>query len=147
MTVFALVSGTLFRAPEQRVSKAGKTYVQATIKTRDGDASAFWRVLIFSETQQAEMQLLAVGDAVSVQGAMKVELYKPENGEARISLSIIADSLLGLRPPSRRRAPAEGRPHREPRRAAHCERQPRLVEMKVHAGSDNTDHFGDDMPF
>jgi hypothetical protein len=37
MTAMALVTGTLFRAPEQRTSKAGKPFVVATLKAKDGD--------------------------------------------------------------------------------------------------------------
>jgi single-stranded DNA-binding protein len=47
---------------------------------------------------------LTDGDSLSVQGAMKVELYQPEGGEARVSLSIIADHVLALRQPPKERA-------------------------------------------
>ena len=39
MSAYALISGQLFRAPEQRTSKAGKPFVTATIRAKDGDAS------------------------------------------------------------------------------------------------------------
>ncbi len=35
MTALVLVSGTLFREPEQRTSKAGKPFVTATLKAKD----------------------------------------------------------------------------------------------------------------
>ena len=38
MSAFAIVTGALFRAPEQRTSKAGKPFVTATIRAKDGDA-------------------------------------------------------------------------------------------------------------
>jgi hypothetical protein len=57
MSATALVTGTLFRAPEQRTSKAGKPFVVATIRVKDGDpstgsgqASQWWNVLAFSES-------------------------------------------------------------------------------------------------
>lgn len=34
---------------------------------------------------------------------MKVELYHPENGEPRLSLSLVADQVLALRQPPRKR--------------------------------------------
>jgi hypothetical protein len=37
MTAHVLITGTLFRAPEQRTSKAGKPFVTATLKAKDGD--------------------------------------------------------------------------------------------------------------
>jgi Single-strand binding protein family len=62
MTAFAIVMGALFRVPEQRTSKAGKPYVTATIRTRDGEESQWWRVTAFSETAQAELMRLSEGE-------------------------------------------------------------------------------------
>jgi single-stranded DNA-binding protein len=108
MTALALITGVLFRSPEQRTSKAGKSYVSATIRAKDGDASQFWRVTAFSETTQAELMRLGDGDAVSVQGPLKVETYEID-GATKLSLSIIADRVLALRqPPKERKAPASG---------------------------------------
>jgi single-stranded DNA-binding protein len=105
---YALVTGALFRAPEQRTSKAGKLFVTATIRAKDGDASQFWRMTAFSESAQAELMRLGDGDAVSVQGSFKVELYTPDGGETKLSLSIVADRVLALRqPPKQRKAPKE----------------------------------------
>jgi hypothetical protein len=41
MTVFAIVSGTIFRKPERRTSKAGKLFVTATIKVAKGNELQF----------------------------------------------------------------------------------------------------------
>jgi single-stranded DNA-binding protein len=114
VAVLALVCGSLFRAPEQRTSKTGKPFVTATILAKDGEASQWWRVTAFSETAQAELMRLTDGDTVSIQGAFKAELYQPEGGDPRVSLSIIADHVLALRqPPRERKAPKElDAPHR-----------------------------------
>jgi hypothetical protein len=37
MMAQVLISGTLFREPEQRASKAGKPFVTATLKAKDGE--------------------------------------------------------------------------------------------------------------
>jgi single-stranded DNA-binding protein len=103
MTAFAIVTGVLFRAPEQKTSKNGKPYVTATIRAKDGETSLWWRLTAFSETAQAELMRLGDGDALSVQGAMKAELYQPEGGEPRVSLSIVANHALALRQPPRER--------------------------------------------
>jgi single-stranded DNA-binding protein len=109
MTALAIVTGSLFRAPEQRTSKAGKPFVTATIRAKDGEASQWWRLTAFSETAQAELMRLDEGDACSVQGSVKVELYQPEGGEPKVSLSIIADRVLALRqPPKERKAKTSG---------------------------------------
>jgi single-stranded DNA-binding protein len=113
MTAFAIVTGSLFRAPEQRTSKAGKPFVTATIRAKEGEASQWWKVVTFSETSQAELMRLGDGDAVCVQGAFKAELYQPEGGEPRISLSIVADRVLALRqPPKERKSASQDAPYR-----------------------------------
>ncbi|WP_018407675.1 single-stranded DNA-binding protein [Methylocystis rosea] len=117
MTARALVTGTLFRAPERKVSRGGKPYVSATIRVREGDASQFWRVTIFSESAGEEMMSLSDGDAVSAQGAMRAELYRPDDGEPRLSLSIIADQVLALRQPARKR---EKQPADAPGKSTAC---------------------------
>lgn len=58
MTARVLLSGTLFREPEQRTSKAGNPFVMATIRAKDGDASQWWKMLAFSETAQVELMRL-----------------------------------------------------------------------------------------
>jgi single-stranded DNA-binding protein len=134
MTVFALVTGQLFRAPEQRTSKAGKPFTTATIRAKDGDASQWWRVTAFSETAQAELMRLGDGDACSVQGAFKAELYQPEGGEPKVSLSIAADRVLALRQPPRERKPTASGDARP--------RQERLAGSWAPGGGPN-----DDIPF
>jgi Single-strand binding protein family len=86
-------------APEQRTSKAGKPFVKATLKAKDGDTAQWWKVLAFSDSVQAELVRLADGDTISVQGAFKAELYE-KDGEKRLSLSIVADHVFALRQPS-----------------------------------------------
>jgi single-stranded DNA-binding protein len=109
MTAFAVVTGSLFKTPEKRTSKAGKPFVTATIRAKDGDASQWWRVTAFSEGVQTELMRLADGDAVSVQGSFKAELYQPDGGEPKVSLSIIADRVLALRQPPKERKAAKDR--------------------------------------
>lgn len=105
MTSFALITGALFRAPEQKLSKGGKPYAVATIKTRaDDNRSDFWRAIVFSETAIETLMTLSEGEAPSVQGAMKAELYTPEGKESRVSLSVVADTVQPLRAPRKEKA-------------------------------------------
>jgi hypothetical protein len=55
MTVHMLVSGSLFRAPEQRTSQAGKSYVVATIKA----AAAETQGLVARHGQDEVQQILS----------------------------------------------------------------------------------------
>ena len=137
MTI-ALVNGQLFRAPEQRTSKTGKPYVTATLKVKDGEASQWWRVTAFSESAQAEIMRLAEGDSLAVQGAFKAELYQPEGGEARVSLSIVADQVLALRRPPKERKRTALEPPQDTR-----PRQDRLAgSWTPGAGPDDSIPFG-----
>jgi single-stranded DNA-binding protein len=103
MSSYALVTGTLFRAPEQRCSKAGKPFVTATIKAKAGETAQWWKVLAFSETAQAELMRLTDGDALSVQGELKANTYEKDRA-TKLSLSIIANHVLALRQPPKPRS-------------------------------------------
>jgi single-stranded DNA-binding protein len=112
MTIHALISGTLFRPPEQRTSKSGKQFVTATIRVKDGEAAQWWRVTAFSETAQAELMRLGDGDALSVQGSFKAELYD-KDGDKRLSLSLVADCVLALRQQRRTKSAPDTRSRQE----------------------------------
>jgi single-stranded DNA-binding protein len=135
--IHALVSGTLFRAPEQRTSKVGKPYVSTTLKIKEGDASQFVRVSVFSETAQAELMRLSDGDAISAQGPLKAEIYTGSDNIAKVSLSIVADNILPLRQPPRERKPKDAAP------ADTCSKQ----ERQRGSWASPDDGSCDDIPF
>lgn len=87
----------------------------ATIRAKDGDAAQWWKIVAFSEDVQTELMRLVEGDVLSVQGSFKAELYTAQNGETKISLSIIADNVLPLKkqPKEREVKPSDARPRRE----------------------------------
>jgi single-stranded DNA-binding protein len=142
MTAHALIQGTLFRAPEQKISKNDKQYIIATVRAKGGDAFQFWHVVAFSETAQGELLRLGDGDAVSVQGAMKAELYQPDGGPARVSLSIIADAVLALRASPKEQRKPDAAPH-----PSRHEKSPPDRERLNRHGDQGPDVFGDDIPF
>jgi len=138
MSAFCLISGTLFRAPEQRMSKNGRAFVVATLRVKDGDGSQWWKVLAFSESVGAEIMRLGDGDAVSCQGQLKAETYD-KDGETRLSLSVVADAVLALRA-----APRQRTPKAEPGTSRRSDNAERLA----HAGSgEAADGLNDDLPF
>jgi len=101
MNVAVLISGSLFRAPEERTSQAGRCFVSATLKVGGENCDAeFWSLMVFSESAQAELLRLGIGDALSAQGKLKLELY---NG--KISRTCFVDSVLPLRAPPKERKP------------------------------------------
>jgi single-stranded DNA-binding protein len=106
MSVAVLVTGSLFRAPEQKTSQSGKRYVVATIKAgaAENTSSEFWSALAFGDTAGAELLRLAVGERLAVQGRLKLETFE-KNGETKISRSVFVDSVLALRQPAKERKP------------------------------------------
>jgi single-stranded DNA-binding protein len=110
MSSYAIVTGTLFRPPEQRTSKNGNPFVTATLKAKDGEAVQWWKVVAFSESAQSELLRLGDGDAVTCQGPLKVETYE-KDGETKLSLSLVAGHVLALRQPPKPRS--ENHPPRE----------------------------------
>jgi hypothetical protein len=88
-----------------RISKSGKPYVVTTVKLKNDDAFQFVRATAFSESVQAELLRLQDGDAVAVQGPLKAELYTAADGMNKIALSMIADCVLALRQPPKKREP------------------------------------------
>lgn len=100
MTVAALISGVLYRAPGRRTSQSGKAFVRATIKVQSStdSGSDFWSVLAFGDTSSAALLELQDGDRLAVQGALKLEIY---NG--KISRTLFADQVLPLRAKKKRK--------------------------------------------
>jgi single-stranded DNA-binding protein len=115
----ALVTGALFRAPEQKTSKTGRSYVSATLKVRDDDATQWVRVTAFSEGAQTALLRLADGDAIAVQGPLKIEIYKAADGETKLSLSIVTDQILAHKQPPKKR---EVKPDQQPDTRSRAER-------------------------
>jgi single-stranded DNA-binding protein len=118
MSVAILISGSIFREPQQRNSATGRPYVTATIKASgaDNESSDFWNVLAFGDSAQAELLRLADGDKVSLQGKPKLEIFE-KDGRARISRTVFADNVLALRaPPKERKPKSKPPPDQEPLR-------------------------------
>jgi single-stranded DNA-binding protein len=110
MTARVRVSGTLCHPPESRTLKAGRanaTATTATLRAKDGAYTQFWRIAAFSDPVQVELMRLTAGDAVAVEGALKAELYD-KNGEFDLSFGVIAEHVLPLRQPGKKRR-KEGR--------------------------------------
>jgi hypothetical protein len=107
MSASVLVTGILFRSPEQRTSSSGRKYVKATLRVAaaDNSTSEFWDLLAFSETAAAELLRLGENERVAVQGGLKVEVYAPEGKPPRISRTVFVDRILALRsPPKQKKA-------------------------------------------
>jgi hypothetical protein len=135
MTVYALITGSIFRAPEQRTAQSGKRYGVCTIKVSaaESDGSEFWSCICFSDGAQTELLRLAVGDKVSAQGKPKHEIYLKDGGNAKISHTLFADHLLPLRALPRERSP----------KTVSADAAPYIPPTQAKPSSD----FDDDIPF
>ena len=102
MTVVALITGAIFKPPEQRISKAGKPFVLTTVRVVDGNISGYWQILAFAETAQADLMRLELGDRLSAQGKL-VEPYTGKDGQQKISRTLLTDHVLALRQPRSKR--------------------------------------------
>jgi single-stranded DNA-binding protein len=102
VTVHVLISGTLFRDPQTKSSKAGKAFVTATIKTPTADSSTsdFWNCMCFSDSAKAALMCLRDGERVTVQGDLKLELFERDGG-SKIGRTVFVSNVLALRPPPR----------------------------------------------
>jgi single-stranded DNA-binding protein len=100
--------------PETKTSQRGQPYVIVSLKIADGSGAGFVRATGFSESVREELADLRAGDSVSITGPLEVDIYRPPGGEARPSLSMIADRALGLRKEKREREKAR----REEQKAA-----------------------------
>jgi single-stranded DNA-binding protein len=143
MTVFALVTGTIFRAPLQKTSKAGKPYTVCTVKAGSDDSASgdFWSVLIFSESAQLEMLRLEIGDAVAIRGKLEIKTYVANDGTTKISRSIFADAALGLRPAPRTQKPKVAKP------APMQEQSTTTTDAPPETAASGPAFFSDDIPF
>jgi single-stranded DNA-binding protein len=111
MTVAILISGSIFKEPQQRMSQAGKSYVVTTIKAAaDNSTSDFWSVLAFGTTAGEELLRLAIGERVTIQGGLKLELYTASDGTTKISRTIFCDHVMALRQPPKERKPKAAKP-------------------------------------
>jgi len=123
--ILSLISGSLFRDLERKVSRNDKTYLAGTIKVGDRGESIFVKLFVFSESAQEELQGLAAGDALSVVGNLAVEIY-----EGRPSYSMAVNRALALKKEKKAAKPKAEKP------------APRRQEAET-AHAD----FGDDIPF
>ncbi|HLH49881.1 MAG TPA: single-stranded DNA-binding protein [Roseiarcus sp.] len=109
MSALVQISGTIFRAPEKRLTKKGSSFLTLTVKVANGNATEFWRAAVFDEDAQAELEELEQGDGVSLVGRPCCEIYQKDGAEPRVSLSLTADRAMALRGKPRRDWPFDNK--------------------------------------
>jgi hypothetical protein len=109
VTVSCLAQGRIFGEIQTRPTKNGGQVTYFKMKVTNGTKIEFWSISTFSDAVREELLGLSDGDAVSVVGALGVELFD-WRGEKRIGLNLLADRALGLKP-----KPAKPKTMRAPR--------------------------------
>jgi single-stranded DNA-binding protein len=143
MSFALLVQGTIaFGDPQQKVSRTGNNFVFFKMKGASGNDSHVVTVFVFSESGQAEALRLHEGDALAVQGTPKFEIYRPADGEPRVSLSMTADMVLALRQPPKTREKKDPAP--APARAEKPASDRDRLDRRNDGGEDR---FNDSVPF
>jgi single-stranded DNA-binding protein len=113
MSVYCLLSGLLHRESVTRTGKeSGKVFWTALVRAEVGDAMLWANVVAFDEKAQAELMRLHAGEAVSVQGTMKIDVFE-KNGEPRASLDVVASHVCALRQPRHQKPGAGSQSGRE----------------------------------
>ncbi|MDD2742997.1 MAG: single-stranded DNA-binding protein [Rhodocyclaceae bacterium] len=87
----AMISGTLSKDAEPKVSSGGKEYVQLVVRSA-GEPPQFVRVALWGDDCEGAISL-GKGDAVSVVGSLTVGVWE-SNGKASPSLSMMAHRCI-----------------------------------------------------
>lgn len=148
MSAAVLINGVIFREPERRLSKAGKPFVSATVKVRDGDGFQFWKMIVFSESIGEEIMRLSDGDAVSAQGTLRASTYE-KAGQTHVGFSLIAAAVLPLRAARKSKPKCSPQERAPDRPAASKERpEPERLPLDRYGGCDGADPaLDDELPF
>ncbi|MGK2941286.1 MAG: single-stranded DNA-binding protein [Immundisolibacter sp.] len=105
-------TGRLGKDAELRQTKAGKamTVLSVVVNNPDSDAGTWCAVLAFEELAD-RLAGLTKGAELYAKGKLKAELYTPQSGEPRVSLTLLATHAEPL---ALERKPKTPRTRREP---------------------------------
>ncbi len=134
----AMITGTLTKDAEAKVSGSGKEYTALVIRTA-GEPAQFVRAAVWGD-DAAEVLSLTKGDAVSAIGALTVGIWE-SSGKATPSLSMMAHRAI---------SPALKKPRKPAQRRAN---KPTQASFKAAAEAQsirtipNGDGLADDLPW
>lgn len=86
--------GRLGKDAESRTTRTNKpmTVLTVAVDTKDGDAATWCTVLAFEELAERLAGLIK-GTGLYVRGKLKADLYTPQGGEPRVSLTLLASHV------------------------------------------------------
>ena len=107
----ALVMGKVHSAPVVRQTRHSRDYVSLTLRVplAAENESTFAHVVAFSASACQALQVLTVGDAVSVAGRLTPGAWTDKEGNARPSVDVVADQVLSVYSIRKKRDGAQGK--------------------------------------
>ena len=136
MSINALITGKLQGQPEQRTSKAGKTFVSAKLRVSNGEDSLFAKVVAFSAEPCRILLALGAGEAIAISGTAKVSAWIDGTGNPKPNLDVVADVVLTSYALQKRRA-AVASEHGQQRQPAQRQRRLEAEDDFGEAGNDD----------
>jgi hypothetical protein len=116
MSARAIVSGVLFKAPIEKVSKTGNPFATLSIRENVNGATRWWQAITFSENAIEAMKDMSVGEPIAVAGEISAEIYPPAGSESRINWRITVDAVLSARKPPKAKPESKSRKPKEAKR-------------------------------
>jgi hypothetical protein len=113
MSARAIVSGVLFKAPTEKVSKAGNPFATFPIRENVNGATRWWQGISFSESAIEVLKELSVDEPIAVCGEISAEIYAPAGAESRINWRVTVDAILSARKPPKAKPESKGRKPKE----------------------------------
>ncbi|HEX7687710.1 MAG TPA: single-stranded DNA-binding protein [Burkholderiaceae bacterium] len=93
MSVIALVTGKLLKAPTTRSGRSGDPFTLATMKAATDDGDLLVNLIGFGLAGEI-LAKLGVGDALSVTGRAKLNHWTANDGQERHGLNVVVDGVL-----------------------------------------------------
>lgn len=115
----ALVTGTLYGAPQARTSQTGKPYATAKVRADGKDGAAVWVSVVAFGEQAERLASLPANSALSVSGRCEVQAWTGKDGNPAAGLSLVVDEIAALKGKPKpqaatRRSRPQGRPAPSP---------------------------------
>jgi single-strand DNA-binding protein len=82
--------GVLGRDGELKTSKNGKAYLRMNVRTGDGDGAQWVSVMLFGDDVPELAQRLVKGARVYVEGSLKLDSWRGQDGTERHGLSVMS---------------------------------------------------------
>ena len=99
----ALIQGELQADPVERVTRDGKPYWTALVRTPAGAEALFVGLATFSETAGARLMQLRKGSTVAAAGTLEATAWTTRDGEERQRWRITATEVLTVYAARKRR--------------------------------------------